>query len=610
MSIQAIPLSQLHATYLNVRKTGGASVESLAASIVHHGLIHNLTVTRNDSGYAVVAGGRRLKALQALQEAGTLPETLAAGIPCRVIEDGQSREASLAENVMRHAMHPADECDAFARLVDDGLPVSEIAARFGQSELFVRQRLKLANVAPDILADYRAGNATLEQMMALALTDDQAVQLRVWKAAKNEWQREPRRLREVITQQELAADSSLAKFVGLAAYEKAGGQVRRDMFGTDADAFLMDAELAEKLALEKLERTAEKIRKEGWLWVEPRLKFEYYQHRDGFGNAPSEYKGSKETWSAEAKAHAGAIVSLGYNGQAEIKRGLVRPADRKAMTAATGEKVSGGKDKPAHKPGELSFAAVQRLQAEASDIIALDLSTKPKVAIALLAAELADSVFYDGWVGSRTFVHISREAGGRMHGNIAKISGRAPAANRMDDQLKEWKALLPRNRSDARAWILRQDEATVEKLLAFLVAREVDGVEVSAGSKKETVADLADMTQTDLSAAWSPTEEWLATLPKAAILDLAKGAGAPEVELALLRNVAKANLPGAALKHFPEGWLPPPLRPRSAPKAKKAAPPKKSAAPTKAAKKPVTKKPAARKAKNAPEKKAAKGRAK
>src|SRR5690606_13127785 len=120
----------------------------------------------------------------------------------------------------------------------------EISLRFGQPPLFVKQRLKLANVAPEILADYRAGDATLEQMMALALTDDQALQLRIWKGTKG-WQRDPDRLRAQITAKETSVNSKLGKFVGLAAYESAGGSVRRDLFGEDV--YLQDAELLEQL---------------------------------------------------------------------------------------------------------------------------------------------------------------------------------------------------------------------------------------------------------------------------------------------------------------------------------------------------------------------------
>jgi ParB family transcriptional regulator, chromosome partitioning protein len=62
MSIENIPLSQLVPSPRNVRKTGGASIESLAASIHAHGLLQNLTVSLGPNGtYAVEAGSRRLR---------------------------------------------------------------------------------------------------------------------------------------------------------------------------------------------------------------------------------------------------------------------------------------------------------------------------------------------------------------------------------------------------------------------------------------------------------------------------------------------------------------------------------------------------------------------
>lgn len=577
-AITSIPLGELHATALNVRRTGGASIDDLAASIAHHGLIHNLVVTKGQpmgaggrGGYLVVAGGRRLKALAKLQADGALPASLAGGIPCRVVDREEAHEASLAENIIRESMHPADEFDAFNVMATAGDTVGEIAARFGKSELYVRQRLKLANVAPAILDDYRAGKATLEQMMALAITDDPLQQLHVWKAAKNEWQREPDRIRDAITQKELAADSSLAKYIGIAAYEKAGGQIRRDIFGADGDSFLMDPELARNLALEKLDRTAEKIAKEGWAWASARLSFDY-SDESKYGRAPSEWKGNKQTWSADAKAHAGVMVSLGYNGQAEIKRGLVRPEDRKAIAAATGGDVSGGKSKPERKPGELSFAAVQRLQAEATGILQVEIAVLPRTALALLTAELAAHVFYDhGDYGraQRQWVHIQREHSGRMPGNLRDVIPQSESGQILRDLEVAWREQLPKKKAELRGWLLQQEFTTITKLLAFLAARELDLVDMSPEAK-QGVVDLAEAAKVDLSQHWKPSEEWLATHPKATVLAMAKDAGADDIALAMLAKVPKATLPAKAIQFFPEGWLPKPLRAKGLPKIRRA----------------------------------------
>jgi ParB family chromosome partitioning protein len=70
-------------------------------------------------------------------------------------------------------MHPADHFEAFAALLVEGRPTEEdIAVDFGVTPLVVGRRMRLANVSPRVLADYRADTVTLDQLMALALTDD------------------------------------------------------------------------------------------------------------------------------------------------------------------------------------------------------------------------------------------------------------------------------------------------------------------------------------------------------------------------------------------------------------------------------------------------------
>jgi ParB family transcriptional regulator, chromosome partitioning protein len=53
-------------------------------------------------------------------------------IPRHVIDDeADAAEISLAENVQREAMHPADEFDALRALIEGGMPPADVAARFG-----------------------------------------------------------------------------------------------------------------------------------------------------------------------------------------------------------------------------------------------------------------------------------------------------------------------------------------------------------------------------------------------------------------------------------------------------------------------------------------------
>ncbi len=148
MNIQMIPLTKLVPSPANVRKTGASvGIEELAASIQAHGLLQNLQVRDGKGGkFEVVAGGRRLAALKRLAKSKAIAKS--AEIPCNVLEDEDAAEISLAENVVRLPMHPADQYDAFKAMADAGKGPEEIAARFGCSPAVVKQRLKLASVSP------------------------------------------------------------------------------------------------------------------------------------------------------------------------------------------------------------------------------------------------------------------------------------------------------------------------------------------------------------------------------------------------------------------------------------------------------------------------------
>jgi ParB family chromosome partitioning protein len=156
--MQEIPLNKLKPSPANVRKTGAdLGLEEFAASIAAHGLIQPLVVEpeRNGEGsetgcYLVTAGERRRKALRLLAKQRRIKKT--EPIPCLMKADGIASEISLAENVIRTNMHPADQFEAFQKLhEDDGLGIEEIAARFGVTPSVVKQRLKLAAVSPALM---------------------------------------------------------------------------------------------------------------------------------------------------------------------------------------------------------------------------------------------------------------------------------------------------------------------------------------------------------------------------------------------------------------------------------------------------------------------------
>lgn len=183
--------------------------------------------------------------------------------------DASARTVSLTENVHRESMSPVDELFAWKALAAEGRAIEDIAADFGVTPLVVRRRLKLANVSPRLLADYQQGAVSLEQLMALAITDDHKAQEAAFYGAP-QWQRSAESLRDHLTCEEIdASRDAVARFVGVEAYEPAGGGIRRDLFSDEQNGvFLTDAGLLDALARDKLSAVAESVRAEGWGWVE------------------------------------------------------------------------------------------------------------------------------------------------------------------------------------------------------------------------------------------------------------------------------------------------------------------------------------------------------
>ena len=275
--VRTISLDKLVLSPINARKTPPSAAEEaeLKASIKARGLKQNLVVhpaADAKGAHAVIAGGRRLKALQELAAEGVVPVDYK--VPCLIEQPELALETSLMENTIRAAMHPADEFVAMAALIDTGETLEAIATRFGVLEKHVRQRLRLGKVAPELLDEFRAGELTLELIMAFTLGADHAAQLAVWRQVKDQSYVGPHTVRRLLTQSAIPLDSSLGAFIGAAAYEAAGGTVTRDLFSDEDDGFMDDAALVRRLAIEKLEAKAAELRPQ-WAWTKAVLEPEY-----------------------------------------------------------------------------------------------------------------------------------------------------------------------------------------------------------------------------------------------------------------------------------------------------------------------------------------------
>jgi ParB family chromosome partitioning protein len=153
----------------------------MVASIRAHGLLAPLVVRADDGSagdFKVIAGNRRLAALRDVyKEAGRPPK-----VPCilRAVDDDTADALALAENFVREPMHPLDEAEAFAKLArEEAKGVESIAAEFGVSQPYVRQRMKLATLAEPVKAAYRQGAIDTATAEAFASVPPER-QLEVW----------------------------------------------------------------------------------------------------------------------------------------------------------------------------------------------------------------------------------------------------------------------------------------------------------------------------------------------------------------------------------------------------------------------------------------------
>ena len=378
--IVEIPLSKLVLSAANVRRTGRENgLEELAASIQAHGLLQSLSVRPElaadgaETGkYRVTGGGRRLTALKLLAKRKVLARSVA--VPC-IVATGDEEEASLAENVVRESLHPADQFEAFRRLADEhGASAEEIAARFGVTPQLVRQRLRLGAVSPRLMQVYRDGGLTLDQLTAFALTEDHARQEQAFDSLS--WNKEPYTIRRLLTEAQVAARDRRAVFVGAEAYTQAGGAIIRDLFTEDGGGWFEDAGLLDRLAREKLEALAVDVQAaEGWRWAAASIDYPHahglrrvYPHPQELApeqqerlvavqaelealaaehdsvaeeSLPEEVRARFGTLEAEAAtlsegayayepdeiARGGVFVMLHHNGTVRVERGFIRPED-------------------------------------------------------------------------------------------------------------------------------------------------------------------------------------------------------------------------------------------------------------------------------------------
>lgn len=605
-----VPLNLLKKSPKNVRTVPHtpAHIMELAAMIDADGQLYPCILDREAAErgeFLVTAGWGRCLA----QSERAKRDRIAFDEPiwCKLGAADRATELSLSDN-KQQPMHPADEFDAFKALIEHGRSIEYIAAYRGIKPVEVQRRLKLANVAPEFITMFRKGELDIDHMMAFALTDDHEQQRAVWSALPKH-HRPPHAswIRDALVKDKPSLSSALAKFVGVAAYEKAGGVIRGDLFSDDDHGYIMDVPLLTKLATEKLDKTVAKLKKNGCAWAEARLSLDYAELQS-FGKVDTvvrDYSDDEnariaaiaqegEELVAEAKTLdegserlavlreraqtletelqtidarrvqpdpeqqriAGAIVTIDHNGKLRIERGLLQPADKKRIDKQrkVADKAAG--DNNTSKDRTHSAALLLELSAHRTLALQAVLMDRPDVALVALTHRLV----------IETFPMYSRAD------SAVEVTAERPDLERFADDIKQAKAhkvlterkaalksQLPRKADKLFAWLLKQPQSEVVGLLAFCVAATVNGVrnDEALGASGE----LAKAAGLDMREWWTATAaNYFGRIPKERLISIVTKALSPESAAALHSLKKKGAAALAEERMASTGWLPEMLR--------------------------------------------------
>ncbi|WP_192886688.1 ParB/RepB/Spo0J family partition protein [Agrobacterium sp. LAD9] len=591
-------------------------IETLADSIRQDGyrLLQDPIVRKAEKKghYYVIAGGRRLTALNLLAELGEIDKSYA--IQCKERSGEDALEVSLVENIEREAMQPVDQLHAFRRMVEDGKQPADIAARFGVSEVTVRRRLALVKVAPALLDLYSKGEMNLSQLEAFTLTDDHERQVDIWKNLSY-WTKDATAIRDAIRSSGVRPTDKRMKFLGgLTAYEAAGGAVRRDLFDDETNGFATDVPLVEKLVADKLLAEAENIHRAGWAWVEcsngypsdtsgmrriypedvalsdeakaelDRLTAEHEELANLFeaGDATDaddarveEIRGCIEeltnlppVYRPEDVAISGCYVFLDHYGNLKVEAGFIRPESDPIVTEVGSEDETRGRSATNtvtadQKPTGFNPSAALVLELSAQKTAAIRAAMANNSHVALVA--VVHSLLLNGSSLYRTEESCLdiRLASERLGGNI-KDAAECKGIVEFDALSELYGDHIPGSPSDLWHWLLEKPQDELLSLLAYAAAKSVNALHLAhyARSKERAHADqLATALNMDMREWFVPTAaNYFSRVSKTGIeeaLAEAKGAdfaaGVSGMKKADAAAYAERNIAGT-------GWLPPQLR--------------------------------------------------
>lgn len=145
--------------------------EELTESIKNHGILQPILVRFNNFEYELIAGERRLRAARA---AGL--EVIPAFV--RDVDDQNSFEQAIVENLQRDNLNAIEEATAFQRLIDEfGYTQQQVSERVGKGRPTIANSLRLLYLCSEIQDMLKAGQISAGHGRALLGVEDTKTQI-------------------------------------------------------------------------------------------------------------------------------------------------------------------------------------------------------------------------------------------------------------------------------------------------------------------------------------------------------------------------------------------------------------------------------------------------
>lgn len=314
MSFRTLTIDELCVSPFNVRSNqhDANAVTGMAESLLARGQLYPLVVHpmprrgRQKQIWGALAGGRRYRAFRQLIDDGKLP----ADHPIEVIlregvSEGELREISLAENLVRLELRPYERFAAVASALAKGRSIAEIAEGTGQSPRAIAQWARLGNLEPTIFHALEEERISEAQAMAFAATEDRALQLHAfgifqsWSSYDRMQSHSAAQIRRLLKIGD-REQARLMRFVGEKAYADVGGRYELDLFADAAEhrGRVVDEGLLVQLADAKLEEARTRLRAQLAMTEPGRdLRFEADYPRDHFSGTAHDLEITPE-WGA------------------------------------------------------------------------------------------------------------------------------------------------------------------------------------------------------------------------------------------------------------------------------------------------------------------------